>query len=96
MTTPTIAGIAERNAHVAEPLRSIINAATPHVKPVPMWRGVKINTDFIYPPIPTRAFDWCAATDNYDGTDGGNEPLGYGSTEAEAIADLIEQLEDME
>jgi hypothetical protein len=59
-----------------------------------MWRGTKIVTDFIYPPVPSRQFDWCAVTDNYDGADGGNEPIGYGPTEAAAIADLIEQLED--
>lgn len=84
----------DRNAHIAEPIRSIINAASPLVRPMPTWRGVKINASFIYPPIPWRSHDWCATTDNYDGTDGGNEPIGYGSTEAAAIADLIEQLED--
>jgi len=83
-----------RNPTLAEPFRSILNAATPDVKPVPMWRGVKIHAHFVYPPIPTRKFDWCASTDNYDGTDGGNEPLGWGATEQEAINDLIEQLED--
>ena len=37
-------------------------------------------------PIPMRGFDWSAATDNYEGGD----PIGYGRTETEAIADLYE------
>jgi len=46
----------------------------------------KIVTHAIFPPIPTTKYDWCAF---YDGEeeDGG---YGYGSTEAEAIADFIE------
>lgn len=46
----------------------------------------KIVTVCVYPPIPDRHFDWCAF---YDGEEeAGN--YGYGATEAEAIADFIE------
>jgi hypothetical protein len=48
---------------------------------------MKIVTSHIYPPIPTRAFDWCATFDNYDGP---GSPIGYGSTEQEAIENLKE------
>jgi hypothetical protein len=47
----------------------------------------KIVTSHDYPPIPSRNYDWSARYDNYDGGD----PIGYGRTEAEAIADLQEQ-----
>lgn len=40
-------------------------------------------------PIPTNQFDWEATFDGYDAGD----PIGYGATEAEAIADLIETAE---
>lgn len=49
----------------------------------------KIITDCIYPPIPIRTMDWCAYYD-------GQEELGhygYGRTEAEAIADLVNNYE---
>lgn len=46
----------------------------------------KIVTAHVYPPIPTRSSDWCA---HYDGEEeAGN--YGWGSTEAEAIADFID------
>lgn len=48
-----------------------------------------IKTTHVYPPIPIRTSDWCATRGNYDlGC-----RVGWGSTEAEAIADLLE-LED--
>lgn len=53
---------------------------------------MKILTAFVYPPIPIRSFDWQAWDD--DTYDGPGCPLGHGATEAEAIADLREQLED--
>jgi hypothetical protein len=49
----------------------------------------KIITEFIYPPIPIRQFDWVAYFD-------GEEELGYygyGFTENDAINDLIENYE---
>lgn len=83
-----------RNMHIAEPLRSILNRATPAVPDCPMWRGIKIKTSYDYPPIPVRDCDWHAVTDNYDGADDCNDPIGYGATEQAAIDDLIQQLED--
>lgn len=50
-----------------------------------------IKTQFIYPPIPIRCFDWQATLADYEPGD----PVGVGATEAEAIADLHEQLEMM-
>ncbi len=48
----------------------------------------KIVTTHVYPPIPTRSFDWTA---HYDGFEEGD--YGYGRTEAEAIKDLVENCE---
>lgn len=48
---------------------------------------MKIVTEYVYPPIPIRSFDWCA---HYDDPEG---PCGYGATETEAIADLTENYE---
>lgn len=46
----------------------------------------EIVTQFIYPPIPTRNHDWIAVQEGYEPP----MPIGYGATEAEAIADLID------
>lgn len=43
-----------------------------------------IQTHYIFPPIPLRQFDWTAYRDP-------EGPAGYGRTEQEAIADLLEQ-----
>ena len=52
---------------------------------------MNIRTDYVHPPIPLRDCDWSAVdADNYEGGD----PIGWGRTEAEAIADLLEQIED--
>lgn len=53
-----------------------------------------IHTENVYPPIPMRQFDWCAYRDGYEppdseGVGGGN--IGWGRTEADAIADLKDQ-----
>jgi hypothetical protein len=50
-------------------------------------RQVCLVVDFIYPPIPTRAFDWCV----YE--DGREEAMeyGYGATREAAVADYFEQ-----
>jgi hypothetical protein len=59
---------------------------------------MRIVTDCVCPPIPTRKFDWSAIdADTYDADfrDGqfvSLAPIGRGETEAEAIADLMEQL----
>ena len=46
-----------------------------------------IVTAFVNPPIPCRDFDWSAMHDGYDAGD----PIGWGSTEAQAIDDLEAQ-----
>lgn len=46
----------------------------------------KIITEFVHPPIPVRQFDWSATRDGWDE----GEPIGWGKTEDEAIADLLE------
>jgi len=48
-----------------------------------------IVVTFYAPPIPWRGADYCATREGYDYLD----PLGYGETEAEAIAALIEMEE---
>lgn len=51
----------------------------------------EIITNFVYPPIPDRRLDWSAVRDGYDGGDAeiGGDPIGWGATEEEAIADLL-------
>lgn len=44
-----------------------------------------------------RLFDWCATTEDYDGApDAGPQPIGYGRTEADAVAELVESIEEYE
>jgi hypothetical protein len=52
---------------------------------------MKIVTQYIHPPIPDRSHDWIAYDDD---THDIGSPEGYGRTEADAIADLLEQLDD--
>ena len=47
----------------------------------------RIVTDYWAKPIPTSAYDWSAVRDGYEP----GCPIGYGASEAEAIADLLEQ-----
>ena len=53
---------------------------------------MKIKPYFFYPPIPIRNFDWQAVDD--DTYDGEGCPIGHGSTEQEAIEDLLSKIED--
>jgi hypothetical protein len=56
---------------------------------------MKIVTEFWRKPIPLRKFDWSAIDDStYDGD--GCHPIGHGATEAEAIQDLLDQIEEKE
>lgn len=48
---------------------------------------MKIITEFVYPPIPSRNFDWVAYR---DGDEEG--PQGHGATEEAAIAEFMEAL----
>jgi hypothetical protein len=50
----------------------------------------KIVTSYVCPPIPDRNFDWCAYFDGEEEAGG----YGYGATEAEAIQDFIDNLDD--
>lgn len=51
---------------------------------------MRIVTNFDFPPIPIRNFDWSAIDDEtYDGR---GCPVGRGATESEAVADLVEHL----
>ena len=81
---------------LATTFRDAIGALTEATKPQPRNR---IVTTCVYPPIPDRRFDWCAHDDNYeppdcDGVGGGI--IGWGRTEAEAIADYQQLVEDSE
>ena len=52
----------------------------------------KIVTSYIFPPIPDRNHDWCCYFDGDE--ESGN--YGYGRTEAAAIRDFIDNLDDEE
>lgn len=54
--------------------------------------GEIVHTNHEYPPIPIRSFDWSATLDSYSGEP--SDPIGYGATEAEAVRDLVEQVEE--
>ena len=45
----------------------------------------QIKVEYVFPPIPTRKFVYCATYDDYDGE---GSPIGYGATEREAIDEL--------
>ena len=51
---------------------------------------LKIITDYVNPPIPIRSMDWAAWIDGQEEFG----PYGHGRTEAEALADLEEQIEE--
>jgi hypothetical protein len=50
----------------------------------------RIRTEFVYPPIPDRQYDWRAVFDGYEPGD----VMGYGKTLEAAIADLIVEAGD--
>jgi hypothetical protein len=54
---------------------------------------MRVKTHYQLTPLPYRGFDWSAYDDE---TYEGNGPVGYGATEEQAIADLMDQLEDAE
>lgn len=56
-----------------------------------------IITHHVHPPIPTKAYDWAATLDGYDGAPdatGIYSFVGHGETEQEAIDSLKEQIEE--
>jgi hypothetical protein len=52
-----------------------------------MSRMPEVKTEFIYPPIPIRSFDYVAW---YAGEEDEQMATGHGRTEAAAIADLLD------
>lgn len=52
---------------------------------------MRIVTYYDPKPIPLRNCDWIAVDDETYGGEP-SDPIGYGATEEEAIADLLEQL----
>ena len=52
--------------------------------------GRVIFTNYVFPSIPLRRFDWSAVTGDYEAGD----PVGWGTTEQAAIADLLAELEE--
>lgn len=50
----------------------------------------RINTNYWQKPIPFRFFDWAATYDGDEPNELGGMDVGFGQTEAEAIADLID------
>jgi hypothetical protein len=52
----------------------------------------EIIVTYICPPIPVRSFDYCATL--YGSDPEGNDPAGYGATEAAAIAELQAAIEE--
>lgn len=56
---------------------------------------MNILTEYLYPPIPIRQFDWSAIDDDtYSGDPA--DPIGYGATEQAAIDNLLQQLNDQQ
>lgn len=58
-----------------------------------IWDGesfAELTTSNVCPPIPIRNTDWCAWVGDMDL----DVTMGWGATEQEAIADLIEQLQE--
>ena len=53
-----------------------------------------VHTEHDLPPIPKREFDWSAIHEDYDGESKRFWAVGYGRTEQEAIADLMDLLDD--
>ena len=59
------------------------------IKRKPAMPAPKIITTNVFPPIPTRAFDWSARWEHRE-----EGPYGFGATEAEAISDLTENYDN--
>lgn len=52
----------------------------------------KIVTNFVYPPIPIRDFDWCARIDGREE----EGPYGWGRTKELAVQDLMRKIDENE
>ena len=53
-----------------------------------------LTTQHVYPPIPDRSHDWCAFIEDEVCCDECGLRCGWGATEAEAIADWLENYGD--
>ncbi len=56
----------------------------------------RITVTHIRPPVSSRAFDYCAIFDSYDGADDAPEaanPVGRGPSRYDAIIDLLFQVD---
>lgn len=53
-----------------------------------------IAIEHVYPPIPTREFDWCAYDDNRADVDMPGDAYAYGPTREIAVERLLEQQEE--
>ncbi len=58
---------------------------------LPFWKGSAVRTEFVYPPIPIRSFDWAAWIDGHE-----ESMSGHGESEQAAIDDLMRQLSECE
>ena len=59
--------------------------------------AVKLRTDFIYPPIPDRRWDWQVISDDYEPYSHSEHGIvGSGPTEFDAIVDWLIQWEPQE
>ena len=50
-----------------------------------------IRTEYVYPPIPLRQYDWAAYEDDETRCPACRQTVGYGETELDAIIDLLAQ-----
>jgi len=57
--------------------------------------GTPIYTKYVYPPIPSREFDWAAWYGEW-GDPEEHTTIGWGSTEELAIQDLIDNYDEPE
>ncbi len=81
-------------AGIQQPARQLVQKyGRPHT--MPNGRRLMIKVDFVYPPIPVRTSDYMAYDDlTYDPDPECRSTVGWGATEEQAIADLIDQIED--